>query len=41
MDTIIPALYFSHEQIVVSKDNLIGYIGPLFIIGIFDARMVE
>ena len=40
MDTIIPALYFSHEQIVVSKDNLIGYIGPLFIIGIFDARMV-
>ena len=41
MDTIIPALYFSHEQIVVSKDNLIGYIGPLFVIGIFDARMVE
>ena len=40
MDTIIPALYFSHEQIVVSRDNLIGYIGPLFIIGIFDARMV-
>jgi len=41
LDTIIPALYFSNERFVVSNENKFGYIGPLFIIGIFDTRLVE
>ena len=40
LDTIIPALYISNEQFIVSKDNKFGYIGPLGIIGFFDTQVV-
>ena len=41
LDTIVPALYISNEQFIISKENKFGYIGPLVIIGIFDTRLVE
>jgi hypothetical protein len=41
LDTIVPALYISNEQFIVSKENKFGYIGPLGIIGIFDTRLAE
>jgi len=40
LDTLVPALYISNEQFVVSKDNKFGYIGPLGIIGFFDTHVV-
>jgi hypothetical protein len=40
LDTFIPTLYISHEQFIVSKQNKLGYIGPLGIIGFFDTRVV-
>ncbi|MBN2600080.1 MAG: hypothetical protein JXA75_06025, partial [Candidatus Thermoplasmatota archaeon] len=40
LDTFIPALYIANEQFIVSKENKFGYIGPLGIIGFFDAQVV-
>ncbi|MFA5103125.1 MAG: hypothetical protein WC525_08220, partial [Candidatus Thermoplasmatota archaeon] len=40
LDTFIPALYISNEHFIVSKENKFGYIGPLGIIGFFDAQVV-
>jgi hypothetical protein len=40
LDTIVPALYISNEQFIVSNDNKFGYIGPLGIIGFFDTQVV-
>lgn len=39
LDTLEPALYLSNEQFVVSQSNKFGYIGPLFVIGIFDTEV--
>ena len=39
--TIIPTVYKSNEQFVVSKDNQFGYIGSQFVIGIFEADVIQ
>jgi hypothetical protein len=39
LDTLEPMLYLSNEQFVISQSNKFGYIGPLFIIGIFDTEV--
>lgn len=41
LDTIVPAVYKSGEQFIVSKENKFGYIGPRFTIGFFDVTIVQ
>jgi len=41
LDTIEPTIYKSGEQLVVTKENKIGYIGPHFAIGIFQIYLEQ
>jgi hypothetical protein len=41
LDTIVPAVYKSSEQFIVSKANKFGYIGPRFTIGFFDVSIQQ
>jgi hypothetical protein len=41
LDTIVPVIYRAGEQLMVSKENKVGYIGTRFVVGIFEANVVQ